>query len=369
MAVYDILPTTDLHYSDIRDTLNAGGGSVNNNVASAFKEAANINIWSKHKPVKHYYLFCQDFDTSKPNYVSDWWKGRWGDCGISFPIVNSYRQVKDVYDENLNGWNLNLPIGDESEPLRQGDFARYDTSATRPFGDMSSSPRESKSGVIKLYVTLNGLTLKDTDYNLGLNNFDEVAKRYFGVTLINTTNDSDTTYMVSDKKLSDIDVPAISHTFNMYVGNGEYIIVPVLFETSNAGSPGNVLVLPFKGTNLIVRDDLGTGISVQASLFEKSRQLYYSFNMTAGSDGAHLFQNNYLQIKVKDADVGIFFRSFEDKWVDAGEYNSFSAFVPANEIGGDFDVMLREAKNGNLIVEGVSGIEYVATNAVDLPPG
>ena len=38
--VYDILPTTNLKYDDIRDTLNSAGGSVDNDVASAFKESA-----------------------------------------------------------------------------------------------------------------------------------------------------------------------------------------------------------------------------------------------------------------------------------------------------------------------------------------
>ena len=43
MAVYNILPTTNLKWDDIRDTLNAGGGSVTNVVSTAFLEK-NINI-------------------------------------------------------------------------------------------------------------------------------------------------------------------------------------------------------------------------------------------------------------------------------------------------------------------------------------
>ena len=49
--VYDILPSENLKYDDIRDTLNAGGGSVNNTISSAFQAAANIQKWAKYKPV------------------------------------------------------------------------------------------------------------------------------------------------------------------------------------------------------------------------------------------------------------------------------------------------------------------------------
>lgn len=59
MAVYsDVLPTTDLKYEDIRDTLNANGGSVNNDVSTAFKTSSGINVWSKHKPVPLNTNFC-----------------------------------------------------------------------------------------------------------------------------------------------------------------------------------------------------------------------------------------------------------------------------------------------------------------------
>ena len=44
MAVYSILPTTNLKAEDIRDTLNANGGSVNNELTTFFN--TSINIWS-----------------------------------------------------------------------------------------------------------------------------------------------------------------------------------------------------------------------------------------------------------------------------------------------------------------------------------
>lgn len=52
MAVYEILPTTNLKWDDIRDTLNANGGNVNNSAVTAFQSSANINKWSKYKAVR-----------------------------------------------------------------------------------------------------------------------------------------------------------------------------------------------------------------------------------------------------------------------------------------------------------------------------
>lgn len=51
MAVYEILPATNLKWDDIRDTLNANGGNVNNMAITAFQSGANIQRWAKYKPV------------------------------------------------------------------------------------------------------------------------------------------------------------------------------------------------------------------------------------------------------------------------------------------------------------------------------
>jgi hypothetical protein len=51
MADKILLPSTNLKGADIRDTLNSGGGIVNNSSNTWFSEAANINMWSKYKPI------------------------------------------------------------------------------------------------------------------------------------------------------------------------------------------------------------------------------------------------------------------------------------------------------------------------------
>ena len=44
MAVYDIIPDADFDGHDVRDTLNANGGTVNNDMLTCFDTAANIDM-------------------------------------------------------------------------------------------------------------------------------------------------------------------------------------------------------------------------------------------------------------------------------------------------------------------------------------
>lgn len=52
--VRDVIPTENVTYDDIRDTLNANGGNVNNMAITAFQSGANIQRWAKYKPVVYY---------------------------------------------------------------------------------------------------------------------------------------------------------------------------------------------------------------------------------------------------------------------------------------------------------------------------
>lgn len=49
-----IIPNTDVNLAtEVRDVLSDAGGVVNNNLVSFFTPDANINKWSKYKPVKY----------------------------------------------------------------------------------------------------------------------------------------------------------------------------------------------------------------------------------------------------------------------------------------------------------------------------
>ena len=51
MAVHDVIPDRFTNL-DVRDTLNAGGGSVGDHSEDYFSDRARINIWSWLKPIE-----------------------------------------------------------------------------------------------------------------------------------------------------------------------------------------------------------------------------------------------------------------------------------------------------------------------------
>ena len=116
--------------SDIGSVLNAAGGSVNiNQPATFFTSAANINPFSKKKPVILEQSFCQDLDSSQPNYIEKWWRDKYWWFG--FKPITPNDNVAYFYQNNIN-WEWNPPTGGSTAPMRLGDFRGYKTDAA-PF--------------------------------------------------------------------------------------------------------------------------------------------------------------------------------------------------------------------------------------------
>ena len=113
MAVYDILPTTNLKWDDIRDTLNANGGNVNNSAVTAFQSGANIQRWAKYKPVVYY----KDFTSME----EEWWRGDDLKCGLTVRYSPTDGDIIDIYKRG-DAYTYNyLTKG----PYRLGDFRGY----------------------------------------------------------------------------------------------------------------------------------------------------------------------------------------------------------------------------------------------------
>lgn len=136
---------------DIRDTLNHYGGSVSNNTTSYFSEAANINRWSKHKPIvtgkEAAYCRFIDFDDKI-------WDNQPGDAPIVYlgltPNTADSVLKKEVWDGcSEDEWfQYALPTGKETQPFRLGDFRGYRADATSPFKAFTcdSAEIEPKNG-------------------------------------------------------------------------------------------------------------------------------------------------------------------------------------------------------------------------------
>ena len=106
MAVHNIIPNTNVSFNDIRDTLNANGGSVTNDFVTAFQDRASINIWSYFKP----------FNSQAPFFDK--------------PLQDSYGGL--VYDSINKIIKWDRPTGGQSSPYRLGDFRGYEAKAIAP---------------------------------------------------------------------------------------------------------------------------------------------------------------------------------------------------------------------------------------------
>ena len=202
MAVQTILPSTNLHYSDIRDTLNAGGGSVNNEVSSAFKAAANINKWSKNKPIQNTYKLIEVTDTDKAT----------ANYGIgNTPYWIRLASMKTGFIENnplpenmttlpVEGyWSYLIPSGD-TYPKRMADFRKYFAKAEAPAGSITGKEITYKSDNLAIIMfpmgAINDYTLKLSDLGI-MGSGGDVTERFTNMYLGLCIYNSSKTYFVT----------------------------------------------------------------------------------------------------------------------------------------------------------------------------
>ena len=122
MAVHNIIPSTNVSMADIRDTLNANGGNVDNTLGSFFKDAAKINKWAKYKPVS----YKGDFPANGVQWKGDANSTLWGlQVGIKND-AQSQKGPKDMYDDSgMPNYEYDAPVGGANSPYRLQDFCGY----------------------------------------------------------------------------------------------------------------------------------------------------------------------------------------------------------------------------------------------------
>lgn len=121
MAALNIIPQTNVRAEDIRDTLAGHGGTVGNDIASFFKEAAKLNKWSFYKP----YSYPKDFGITDTEIYSI-------DCGVTFNVYPTPASTVAALNTGTV-WKYNLPTGGASSPYRMGDFRGYNPNAEEWF--------------------------------------------------------------------------------------------------------------------------------------------------------------------------------------------------------------------------------------------
>lgn len=180
MAVYEIIPNENVLVADIGNTLNANGGSVNINQPSTFFTTdAKINPWSKKKPVYREELFCQDYNSSKPDYVANWWQGKDGKCGFTIPQYTSYTNIPSAMDGGMNGWVYNIP----SNPKRLGDFCGYKANATPIVTGFSVTGKVASSEQSSYVTAALAVNVAGVSNELSLTEFPFLKDCYFGIYL------------------------------------------------------------------------------------------------------------------------------------------------------------------------------------------
>lgn len=123
------LPATNLKADDIRDTLNANGGSVTNDTLTFFKAAAKINKWSKWKPQ---HVPNADFVDDEATFKEYNW-------GIDISGLKVRDTGQAFAGSKESDWVYVLPKGGAASPYRMGDFRNYRADATPPFRELEVS--------------------------------------------------------------------------------------------------------------------------------------------------------------------------------------------------------------------------------------
>lgn len=173
MAVKDYMPETNVKAEDIRDTLNAHGGQVTDDLTTFFGVNNGVNFNAKYKPTV--------YDGDSPDH-DKYWKAYDGLCGFNLDdaTVDHVSGLPGKINGSTNGWVYERPRGGAyGEPWRLGDFRLYDPNAV-PIVAEATAPAKVQKGtdlVIEAVVSQDNersLTVAD----LGLQGY------YFGAYIV-----------------------------------------------------------------------------------------------------------------------------------------------------------------------------------------
>lgn len=218
--------------TDVRDVLNDAGGNVNNKLYSFFTSDANINYWSKRKPLSMTVDHCQDFDPNESNYYYQWWKGEDKNCGLKAFTFGSVTALPEKVKGGLNGWTYVLPSGGKNSPYRLGDFAGYSTDAPpmiqRFYVPSQVSLRQTQEISATAFIT------KENDESIVLSDLDSLTNCYPAVYMEYEDGDE---YRIArgsqPLSIGGFDIPIGVGTDTGLNRIGNWIVYPYLTDETN----------------------------------------------------------------------------------------------------------------------------------------
>ena len=287
--------------TDIGQVLNTAGGSVNQNEPlTYFQPAAKIKWESKHKPLILNKTFCQDFDSTKPNYDAEWWLGSSRMCGLEFfPTLSYATDLPSKYDGNMNGWMYNLPQGGESQPLRLGDFIGYDTDAIPPMtkfvcNDLTNDTN-METEVASVSITPSGTT------SVSFVDMPTLKDYYFGVYI---KHNSYSNYVVStsDSKISQGGKSVYINPYQLQEGN--YTVYPFIAEERQTQSQPSVanIVYPIPGMQPLSLRIMSAASSYPVAIsvtLATALSLTFVITIANNTASSKTFTNNYIRVRPK----------------------------------------------------------------------
>lgn len=279
MAVYDIIPSV-FTGDDVRDTLNAYGGTVADNWLEYFTTKANINPMSKYKPVR----FTGDFPSRDAYY-----KANNGLMGFAVSSYSSYTQIVDAMDGGMNGWVYELPRGGAyNEPFRMDDFIGYCPKAD-PIIAEQYQPETCAKGdkfYVEAAVTQQGTT------GIEFADFPFLSGYYFGVYIVGQSSGMSQWVVTDDMSVGTNLISVEVDTTNW--ATGKYKIYPFLsaskISLTNSYTAANtyytIPLMQVAEIEITATDTNAPYISVEAWMAEGSTTtVKYNFSILNGTAG------------------------------------------------------------------------------------
>lgn len=161
-------------------------GESSNDLATLCK-SANINKWSKNKPIKHNCLFKPtEAQKKEANYgISNIPYYRLLGKMTQDVINGSMKNATNIstLDTRIEPWHYQQPMGGYASPYRLGDFDGYFANASAPIGAITETEIESSlSGKVSVVFNKNTDTVSSLTFN-DLASDKDFSNQYLGLCL------------------------------------------------------------------------------------------------------------------------------------------------------------------------------------------
>lgn len=232
-----IIPDTDVNLAtEVRDVLSTAGGIVTNNTVTFFSVDANLNMWSKYKPVVHPQLF---FSLDEWKGINGWedkpgYRGFDGTCGLTIKTYQTMASMQPSLEDGTALWTYVPPKGGSTEPMRLGDFRGYNPDAFNPIGDITTSGISQNGdynieGNVTFSVEVSTGMPNNLEYSdIYINDTTPLTDFYLG---IYASKGSTWRYVTSDTTIGD----TLNFTTTIPLTTGDWKVMPFLCSSPQLG--------------------------------------------------------------------------------------------------------------------------------------